>query len=268
MQTKQSTVLSELMAKIINHSIEIIDLTNVLNENTPIISLPEPFANTKGFELEQISKYDDNGPFFYWNNFSMGEHCGTHFDAPVHWISGKDFDSVDKVPVNNLIGEACVIDIKEKCEQDPDYCLTIDDINKYEKEFGKISEHSWVLIHTGWSKYIHDHEKFFNIGDDGKPHTPGLSVEAAKLLAQERETLGVGVETVGTDAGLADTFEIPSPVHYYMQGANKYGLASLTNLDRLPPRGSIVIASPLKIENGSGSPARVIALVEKENKTK
>lgn len=262
MDTVKTTTLTHLMGKIIDNSIEVVDLTHVLNEETPVISLPDPFVDTKGFELEQISKYDDNGPFFYWNNITMGEHCGTHFDAPVHWVSGKDHQSVDEIPMKKLIGEAVVIDIREKCEKDTDYCLTIEDIKEFEAEHGKIPAHSWVLIYTGWAEYIDDHEKFFNIGDDGQPHTPGTTVEAAKFLANERDILGVGVETVGTDAGLAATFEPPFPVHNLMHGANKYGLASLTNLDKLPPRGSIVVATPLKIEGGSGSPARVIALVE------
>src|SRR5699024_4966126 len=182
-------------------------------------------------------------------------------DAPVHWISGKDHEHVDEIPVKRLIGEACVIDISKESEADPDYCLTVDDILAYEKKHGEIPSHSWVLIYTGWAQYIND-EKFFNVGEDHKPHTPGTTVEAAKFLAYERDILGVGVETVGTDAGIAADFETPFPNHYYMHETNKYGLASLTNVDRLPPRGAILIASPLKIERGSGSPARVIALVE------
>lgn len=263
MDMTKSKTLSELMEKILNQSIEVVDLTHVLNEDTPVISLPDPFEDTKGFSLEQISKYDEKGPFFYWNNFTMGEHCGTHFDAPVHWITGKDHQSVDEIPAQRLIGEAIVIDIREKCEKDPDYCLTIEDIKEFEEKYGEIPSHSWVLIHTGWAKYIDDHEKFFNIGEDGQPHTPGTTVEASKFLAKERDILGLGVETVGTDAGLAGGFEPPFPNHHFMHEANKYGLASLTNLDKLPPRGSILIATPLRIEKGSGSPARVIALVEK-----
>lgn len=263
MDTVKSKTLVNLMEKILDQSIEVVDLTQVLNEDTPVISLPDPFVDTKGFSIEQISKYDENGPFFYWNNFTMGEHCGTHFDAPVHWISGKDHQSVDQIPVKKLIGEAIVIDIKDKCDKDPDYCLTIEDIKEFEADHGEIPPHSWVLIYTGWAQYSNDHEKFFNVGEDGQPHTPGTSVEASKFLANERDILGVGVETVGTDAGLAGGFETPFPNHYFMHEANRYGLASLTNLDKLPARGSILIASPLKIENGSGSPARVIALVEK-----
>ena len=263
METVKGKTLGNLMEKIIDNSIEVVDLTHELNENTPIISLPDPFVDTKGFTIEKISKYDDNGPFFYWNNITLGEHCGTHFDAPVHWISGKDHQTVDEIPVKKLIGEACVIDIKEKSEQDPDYCLTVEDIKEFESKHGQIPSHSWVILHTGWAEYIND-KKFINIGEDGQSHTPGPSVEAAKFLANERDILGLGVEPVGTDAGIAATFDPPFPAHNFLHGANKYGLASLTNVDKLPPRGAILMASPLKIEGGSGSPMRVIALVEKE----
>src|SRR5699024_7805383 len=125
MGTVKGKTLGNLMEKIIDNSIEVVDLTHELNEKTPIISLPDPFVDTKGFTIEKISQYDDNGTFFDWNNITLGEHCGTHFDAPVHWISGKDHQTVDEIPVKKLIGEACVIDIKEKSEQDPDYCLTV-----------------------------------------------------------------------------------------------------------------------------------------------
>ncbi|AXF56954.1 cyclase family protein [Salicibibacter kimchii] len=261
MANVKETTLTELMGNIIDHSIEVVDLTHVLNEDTPVIQLPEPFVNTKGFKIDRISKYDDNGPFFYWNNISMGEHCGTHFDAPVHWISGRGHQHVDEIPAEKLIGEACVINIKEKCDNDPDYLLTIADIEEYEANHGKIPPHSWVLVHTGWDKYVDD-KRFLNVGEDGQSHTPGPTAEAAEFLATKRDILGFGVEPVGTDAGLASTFETPFPAHYFMHQENKYGLASLKNLDKLPPRGSIVIASPLRIDGGSGSPARVMALVE------
>lgn len=257
-------ILEELLQSIVEEKIEVVDLSQTLNENTPVIQLPEPIVNTGGFKLKQLSKYDENGPTFYWNDFVAGEHCGTHFDAPVHWISGKNHDSVDTIPMKNMLGEACVIDIREKAKLDPDYCLTVEDIQSFEEQHGVIQKQSWVLIHSGWGKYVNDHEKYYNIGDDGRSHTPGITKEAVLFLANNRDILGVGVETVGTDAGIADTFEPPLPSHYYMHGANKYGLAQLTNLEKLPARGSVLVVNPLKIENGSGSPVRVVALLEKE----
>ncbi|WP_042348006.1 cyclase family protein [Bacillus massiliigorillae] len=257
-------ILEKLLGSIVEEKIEVVDMSQILNESTPVIQLPEPITNTGGFKLKQLSKYNETGPTFYWNDFVAGEHCGTHFDAPVHWISGKGLDSVDTIPTKNMIGEANVIDIREKVQENPDYCLTVEDIQSFEKQYGKLKKHSWVLVHTGWAKYVDDLEKFYNIGEDGLSHTPGVTKEATLFLVEQRDILGIGVETVGTDAGIADSFDPPLPVHYYMLGANKYGLAQLTNIDKLPAKGSVLIVNPLKIENGSGSPLRVIALVEKE----
>lgn len=251
--------LNQVLEGLANDSIEVVDLTQVLNEDTPVIQLPEPFVNTSSFKSTQISKYDATGPVCYWNDLTLGEHCGTHFDAPNHWISGKENDSVDKIPAKRLIGEARVINIKAKSEENPDYCLTVEDIKEYEAEYGEIPKDSWVLLYTGWSEYVNG-DKFFNVDENGLSHTPGFTPEASKLLV-ERDILGVGVETVGTDAGIAHTFNPPFPSHHFMHEANKYGLAQLTNLDKLPPKGAILIAAPLKIEHGSGSPMRAIALV-------
>lgn len=258
----KTQILSEILDSIINDSIEVVDLTQVLNEDTPVIGLPEPFVNTGSFQMKRLSKYDETGPVCYWNDLTLGEHCGTHFDAPNHWFSGKENDSIDAIPTKNMIGEACVINIKEKCKENPNYCLTVEDIKKYEEMHGEIPKHAWVLLHTGWAEYINDHGKYFNINEEGLSNTPGFTPEASKFLAKDRDILGVGVETVGTDAGIAHTFEPPFPSHHYMHEANKYGLAQLTNLDKLPSRGAILIATPLKIANGSGSPVRAIALVE------
>ncbi len=139
-----------------------------------------------------------------------------------------------------------------------DFLLSPERIEAWEAEHGTIPAGAWVLLRTDWSKRT-DPADFLNVHDDG-PHSPGFRKDATELLI-ERDVLGVGVETVGTDAGQAGTFDLPFPNHTLMHGAGKFGLASLTNLDRLPPTGSVVIAAPLKIVDGSGSPLRVLALV-------
>ena len=118
-----------------------------------------------------------------------------------------------------------------------------------------------MLLRTGWSRRT-DAASFLNVAADG-PHSPGFDARASKLLAEDRDVLGVGVETIGTDAGQAGAFTPPFPNHTIMHGAGKFGLASLCNLDRLPSTGAVVIAAPLKIVNGSGSPLRVIAIAPK-----
>lgn len=165
-----------------------------------------------------------------------------------------------RFPHDGWSDPACVIDVSAETARDPDFLLTPARIEAWETAHGRIPTAAWVLVRTDWSKRS-DPEAFLNVADDG-PHSPGFDAAACELLAHEREILGVGVETVGTDAGQAGRFEPPFPNHHIMHGAGKYGLASLCNLDRLPATGAIVIAAPLKIVQGSGSPARVLALVQ------
>jgi kynurenine formamidase len=259
MSTTNDT-LSQLMAGIIAGRIRVVDLTVPLEPATPTIQLPPQFGASKTFSLEEISKYDSRGPAWYWNNIACGEHTGTHFDAPIHWVTGKDYpnNAVHNIPVEKFIGPACVIDVAGQARSNPDFLVTRAVIEDWEKKHGRIPKNAWVLIRTDWSKRT-GAKDFLNIKEDGS-HTPGFHPEAVPFLAKERDILGVGVETVGTDAGQAGGFDPMYPCHTIMHGSNKFGLASLTNLDQLPPTGAIVIAPPLKIVNGSGSPLRVLAL--------
>jgi kynurenine formamidase len=255
------SLLTQLIAELNAGTLEIVDLTQPLGPETPVIGLPPIFASSPGVSLEVISRFDEKGPGWYWNTIRMGEHTGTHFDAPVHWITGKDLagNACDTIPPRRFVGPACVIDVTAEVEQDPDFLLMPDDILTWETAHGRIPAGAWVLLRTGWSKRA-DPAAFLNVAPDG-PHTPGFHRTSSELLARDRDVLGVGVETVGTDAGQAGTFDPPFPNHATMHGAGKFGLASLTNLDRLPPVGAIVIAAPLKIVRGSGSPLRVLAIV-------
>lgn len=254
-----SDALSSLIGALANGSVRVVDLTQPLEESTPVIDLPPPFAASPGVSIETISRYDDGGPAWYWNVLRFGEHTGTHFDAPVHWITGKDLpdNTTDTIPVERFVGPACVIDVREQVAADPDFLLTTDALDAWESEHGEIPAGSWVLLCTGWSER-EGSEAFLNIGEDG-PHSPGFHVDTVRRLAHERDVLGVGVETVGTDAGQAGGFDPPFPTHTTMQGSGKFGLASLCNLDQLPPTGALVVAAPLKVVGGSGSPLRVLA---------
>jgi kynurenine formamidase len=256
------TVLSTLVAGLAAGSVEVIDLTAPLSADTPLLQLPEQFGQTARFELEPISRYDDAGPAWYWNNFRTGEHTGTHFDAPIHWVTGRDGEDVGSVPPANLVGPAAVLDFSSEAAQDPDFLVEIDHIRAWEQQHGPLPERGWLLVRTGWDARAHSQEEFLNADENG-PHTPGLSAECARWVAQDSPVIGMGVETVGSDAGAAATFDPMFPCHSFMHGAGKYGLTQLRNLDRLPPTGAVVIASPLRIVNGSGSPARVLALVER-----
>ena len=254
------SVLSQLVSELNTGRIKVVDLTQPLGPDTPVIGLPPMFAPSPGVSIDVISRYDDKGPAWYWNTIRMGEHTGTHFDAPVHWVTGKDLaeNACDTIPVRRFVGPACVIDVTAEVDGNPDFLLMPEHIADWEAVNGTIPAGAWVLLRTGWSQR-RDRAAFLNVSNDG-PHSPGFHKTASELLAYDRDVLGVGVETIGTDAGQAGTFDPPFSNHAIMHGAGKFGLASLTNLDQLPASGAVVIAAPLKIVGGSGSPLRVLAL--------
>ena len=254
--------IDALSEALLSGSLKVVDLTVTLDAATPTLQLPEEFGWGKSwpFSKELISRYDEKGPFWYWNNFKCGEHTGTHFDAPIHWVTGKDHEdhATDTLPPDKFVGPAVVLDATEQVKSNSDYLLSLDFINSWEAEHGEIPPGAWVLYRTDWSKKATP-EEYLNMKEDGG-HTPGWDPEAVAFLAEERDIIGVGTETVGTDAGQAPAQEPSFPCHNIMHGANKCGLASLCNLDQLPTVGSVLIAAPLKIKEGSGSPVRVIAL--------
>jgi kynurenine formamidase len=252
--------LDVLVADLAAGKVQVIDLTQPLGPDTPVIGLPPMFAPSPGVSIDVVSRYDEKGPAWYWNTIRMGEHTGTHFDAPVHWISGRDLagNATDTIPPRLFIGPACVIDVTAEVAVNEDYLLDVPALERWESTHGRIPRGAWVLLGTGWSRRTG--AAFQNVREDG-PHSPGFEAEVSRLLAVDRDVLGVGVETIGTDAGQAGRFDPPFPNHNIMHGHGKFGLASLCNLDLLPPTGAIVIAAPLKLVNGSGSPTRALALV-------
>ncbi|HEV8278873.1 MAG TPA: cyclase family protein [Streptosporangiaceae bacterium] len=256
------SVLSALAEAIRSAAVDVIDLTAPLSSTTPVLKLPEPFGNTVSFALHEISRYDERGPAWYWNDITTGEHTGTHFDAPVHWVTGRDGEDVSQVPLPRLIAPAAVLDFSAQAAADADFLLEVDHIKEWESQHGALPEGGWLLYRTGWDARSRDQETFLNANESG-PHTPGVSVECARWLAQQAPVVGFGVETVGTDAGAAHSFDPPFPCHSAMLGADKYGLTQLQNLALLPPQGAMLIVSPLPITGGSGSPCRALALVER-----
>jgi kynurenine formamidase len=254
------STLVQLVDELNAGSLKVVDLSQPLGPDTPVIGLPPIFGQSPGVTMEVISRFNDAGPAWYWNVIHMGEHTGTHFDAPVHWITGKDLpqNTTETIPVARFVGPACVIDISRETAANEDHLVMPEHIEAWERQHGRIPKGAWVLLRTDWSKRT-DPKTFLNVKEDG-PHSPGFHKSTSQLLANDRDILGVGVETVGTDAGQAGTFDPPFPNHSTMHGAGKFGLASLRNLDQLPATGAIVIAAPLKIVNGSGSPLRVLAI--------
>jgi kynurenine formamidase len=249
-------LLTELVAGLAAGEVRVVDLTQPLSERTPVLQLPEPFVNTPGLSRRELSRYDDRGPAWAWDTLEIGEHVGTHFDAPIHWITGRDGEDVASVPPARLIGPAVVIDRSAEAAEDPDYLLRVDDIRAFEAEHGAVPDGAWLLLRTGWDTRADDQEAFLN-----GAHTPGPDAECARFLAEELPIAGFGVETVGIDAGAAHGFDPPFPLHHFLLGAGRYGITQLANLAELPPTGAVIVVAPLKLVNGTGSPSRVLALV-------
>ncbi|WP_417613294.1 cyclase family protein [Parasphingorhabdus sp.] len=260
MNTVPNSALTAMLGDIASGAIRVIDLTNILSSDFPVIVLPSEFGQCEPFRMETVSRYDGNGPAWYWNNISMNEHTGTHFDAPAHWITGRDIPNgtVDAIPARDFIHPAVVIDIADEANEDDDFILTRGFLENWEKQNGPIPNRHWVLLRSDWSKRVGT-LSYLNLKDDGA-HSPGPDADAMRFLVHDRDCIGLGVETVGTDAGQASLFDEPLPAHSILHGNGRFGLQCLTNLDQLPVFGSVIVSTPLKIKGGSGSPLRVIAL--------
>ncbi|TDE90892.1 cyclase family protein [Occultella glacieicola] len=250
----------DLTAALTSGAVRVIDLTAPLTAQTPILELPEPWVNTVPFELTEVAHFDERGPAWHCNVFTTGEHTGTHLDAPKHWITGKDGEDVSQIPPEKLVAPAVVVDVSDEVALNPDFLLEPAHLRAWEVEHGAITEPSWLVLRTGWAARADDAVAFLNNAEDG-PHTPGPSTEAARFVAEHPHIIGMAVETVGTDAGQAGSFDPPYPGHNLLLGAGKYGLTQLRNLESLPTRGAVLIAAPLPIVGGTASPARVLALV-------
>ena len=252
--------LSSLLADLGSGQVRLLDLTAPLGPDTPILQLPPPFGNTIPASLETISAFDDAGPAWHWHNLHTGEHTGTHLDAPIHWVSGRDGRSVADIDPARLVGPAVVLDHVADVAADPDFLLEPEHFEQWQARNGAFPDNAWLIFRTGWGARSRDAVAFANADENG-PHTPGVSVAAARWLAEEAPVIGVGVETVGTDAGAAHSFDPAFPCHSYVLGAGKYGLTQLQNVDRLPTTGAVLVVAPLPIVGGTGSPARVFAFV-------
>ena len=255
-----AALLGDLALALASGEVAVVDLTHTLDPDFPVIVLPPEFGQCARFRMEEISAYDHRGPAWKWHNFTCGEHTGTHFDAPSHWISGRDAPngSVDAIAPERFVGPAVVIDCSQGAAANEDFELTPEIIEAWEAAHGRIPAESWVLMRTDWSK--RRGAAYINLREDGA-HSPGPTPATMRLLVDERGIRGFGTETVGTDAGQGGHYTPPYPAHHYLHGAGRYGLQCLKDLDRLPPTGAVIVAAPLKIKGGTGSPLRVLALV-------
>ncbi|OGX04099.1 MAG: cyclase [Omnitrophica bacterium RIFCSPLOWO2_12_FULL_50_11] len=235
---------------------KVIDLTHSYDEET----IYWPTAGD--FELANVAAgVTEEGYYYYANRFSAAEHGGTHIDAPRHFFEGAN--TVDQIPLEQLMGHGVLVDVSEKCSKDPDYQIEIDDLLKWEEEFGTIPVDSIVFLKTGYGKHWPDRVRYMGTDERGsgalqKLHFPGLHPDAARWLVEERKMKAVGLDTPSIDYGQSTLFE----THVALFEKNVPALENLAHLDQLPAKGFTVIALPMKIKGGSGGPTRVIAILE------
>ena len=235
--------------KLFSGRMKVTDLTYALGSHSPY--WPDEDGNP--FKYDTLFAQPSGAPGM--GKFSTLEHFGTHLDAPIH--SADHQLSVDQLEPNDLLGPAAVINVESKCEADPDYLLSVEDIMKWEKQFGRLPERSVVIMFTGWSRKWENYNAYKNQDKSGKMHFPGFSAEAAQFLIAERSILGIGIDNLSVDAGSAPGF----PVHGIINGAGKFQLENVAAVHDLPPAGAFIIAAPIKIEGGSGGPVRIFAII-------
>ena len=232
---------------------QVIDLTHAFDEHTVY------WPNNRHFSREDTARgLTARGYWYASGTFSASEHGGTHLDAPNHFAaSGR---SVDDIPVEHLMGSAIVIDAQSACEHNPDYTLTVNDIKQWETQHGPIEPQSWIFLRTGWGKKWPERTEYLGSPTPDDPlslHFPGFSPEAMTLLVHQRHVWGVGIDTASIDPGQAQDFL----AHRILGEANRYALENVASLEKLPPRGAMVYALPMKIRGGTGAPVRIIALI-------
>jgi len=203
---------------------------------------------------------NDKGYFYSSFKYSAEEHGGTHFDAPLHFAQGGR--SIEQITVDELTGSAIVLDISAKAAQNRDYLITKDDFLEWEKFNGTIPEHSIILLFTGFGQYWNDHLKYTGTIKSGASgveelHFPGLGTEAAQWLTLQRKIKAIGIDTPSIDYGQSKDFM----THRTLCGNNVTVYENIANLEQLPAKGAYIVAAPMKIKGGSGSPLRLLAWV-------
>ena len=233
---------------------EFVDLTHSFSEESVY------WVTAKEFKLDEVAKgKTENGYYYSANNFETAEHGGTHIDAPIHFA--ENAQTVDEIPLENLIGDGVKIDVSAQALKNPDHLISVEDLQNWEKEHGLIPQGSIVLLQTGFGKFYPDAEKYLGTSNRGTEavkelHFPGLSAEAAEWLIENRNIKAVGIDTASIDFGQSQDFA----AHVALMTNNISAFENVANMDQLPATGFTIIALPMKIKGGSGGPLRIIAI--------
>ena len=225
----------------------VVDIGHALGPDNP--AWP---GDDKPFEATVNATFQKDG--YFTRKFCSLEHFGTHLDAPAHFVPGGW--TVDQIPAARLYGPAVILDTREESRRDADYRLAPDKIAQWEARNGRIPQGAIILMRTGWAERWPDAARYRNMDAASAMHFPGFSVEAVKLLI-ERGAVGLGIDTLSVDYGPSKDF----PVHHLSHGAGLYHVENLADLSSLPESGAWLVVAPIKLEGGSGGPARVLALL-------
>lgn len=229
---------------------KVIDLTHPLDDRSP---------NWEGtaespYQARELGNIERDG--YYSRIFSTQEHYGTHMDAPAHFAAGAW--TIDQIPAERLVRPLIVIDVRQQASTDTDYAVGVEDVEAWEREHGAIPPGAVVVAYTGWDRWWNEQERFRNQQSDGLTHYPGFSLKAAQFLVQTREVVGLGIDTMSVDIGATSDY----PVHVFTSKLSIYHLENVANLASVPARGATIVVAPIKLENGSGGPARLFVLLD------
>lgn len=227
----------------------VIDLTHSVNDHSPNWEGTEKSP----FQSHELGNIQRDG--YYSRIYSTQEHYGTHLDAPAHFAAGMW--TVDQIPVDRLVRPMAVIDVRKQMKGNADYEVSVSDIAEWESAHGQVPAGAVVMAYTGWDDRWSSPKEFRNEQSDHLTHYPGFSLEAAEFLVKTRNVVGLGIDTMSVDKGATTAY----PVHQFTSKAGVYHLENVANLALVPPSGTTVVVAPIKLENGSGGQARVLALV-------
>lgn len=220
------------------------DLTHVFRAGFPVYTGAAPARR-------DLKTHAEDG--FYSQEWTFGEHSGTHMDAPGHFVEGRRL--VPQLRPEELFAPIAVIDISRRAARNPDAEVTPADLRRYERRHGRIPRGAAVLMDSGWDARAGDAERFKNVDAGGTYHFPGFGADAVTWLLERRRAAVIGVDTMSLDPGNSTTF----PVHVNWLGTDRYGLEGVANLGAIPPRGATLIVGVIPWEEGSGGPCRLLA---------
>jgi kynurenine formamidase len=235
---------------------ELVDLSHTYDETTVF------WPTADDFRLEKVADgMTPQGYYYAANNFCTSEHGGTHLDAPVHFVQGAM--SVDQIPLDRFFGPAVIVEVTEASAEDPDYQVTVADFERAEREQGAIGPESIVLIRTGFSRRWPDAASYLGTAARGEAavgdlHFPGLHPDTARWIVENRPIKAIGIDTASIDYGQSSLYES----HRVLYAAGIPAFENLASLDRLPLRGALIVALPMKIGGGSGAPLRAVGIVK------